>query len=371
MKNISVMIKPASSLCNLRCRYCFYADVSEKRELRSFGIMQEDTAKKIIHNVFKDLEKGDFVTFAFQGGEPTLAGLDFFRFFADKVNEIKGEVNVSYAIQTNGILLDEDWCHFLKEQNYLVGLSWDAMQSSHDENRVDAGGEGTYDRVAAAKMLLDKYRVEYNVLTVLTNSLARRPQQVWRFLCKENIRYVQFIPCLGELEEDASGYSLTPERFASFYAELFKLWIADYVQGQYRSIKLFDDVINLLAFGVCNACGLTGHCMPQIVVEADGSVYPCDFYALDEYRVGNLAEESIGTLYEKSAMTSFRTRQTELLSLCKTCPFIKICGGGCPRMRKEVCGTQDANSCGYRAFLNTCLPQMQRIAQWERKARMQ
>lgn len=366
MKNIALMIKPASSRCNLRCRYCFYAEVSERRDCRSYGLMRRDTAGRIIENIFRDLERGDSVTLAFQGGEPTVAGLDFFRFFAEKVEAVRGEVRVSWALQTNGTLLDEDWCAFLKEKDFLVGLSLDAMQASHDENRVDAEEKGTFARVSAARALLEKHGVEYNILTVLTNALARHPQQVWNFLCKEDIGYVQFIPCLGGLDGGATRFSLTPGRFASFHTQLFRLWAADLTQGKYRSVKLFDDLIRLLAFGSCGACGLIGRCMPQIVVEADGGVYPCDFYALDEYRVGNLAEESLGALYEKAAMAAFRTRPTEKLKLCEACPYAPICGGGCPRMRREVCGAPEAKTCGYRAFLDACLPQMQRIAQRER-----
>ena len=121
--------------------------------------------------------------------------------------------------------------------------------------------------------------------------------------------------------------------------------------------------------GSRNACGLTGQCMPQIVVEADGGVYPCDFYALDEYRAGDLAEETIDAIYTKAAMTAFRARETLMLALCQSCPYTSICGGCCPRMRREVCGALDARSCGYRALLDQCLPKMQRIALREHRAR--
>lgn len=369
MKHISVMLKPASSLCNLRCRYCFYAKVSDSREIRSFGVMARDTAAKIIENIFSRLETGDAAHLAFQGGEPTLAGLDFFRFFVSEVERVRGKVEVSYALQTNGTLLDEDWCRFFKEHRFLIGLSLDAMQAIHDQNRVDASGKGTYGRILAAKTLLEKHGVEYNVLTVLTNALARHPQQVWSWLCRENIRYVQFIPCLGELDGGATRFSLSPERFASFYTQLFRLWSADLEKGRYRSVKLFDDLVNLLVDGSRNACGLTGQCMPQIVVEADGSVYPCDFYALDEYRVGNLAEEPVDAIYTKAAMAAFRARPTGALKLCESCPYASICGGGCPRMRREVCGAPDARSCGYQAFLAPCLSELRRIALRERRAR--
>lgn len=366
MKHISVMLKPASSLCNLRCRYCFYADVSDSRDVRSFGVMERDTARRILENIFSRTEAGDAVTLAFQGGEPTLAGLDFFRYFTAEAERLRGKTKLSYALQTNGTLLDEDWCRFFKAHDFLIGLSLDGMQAVHDANRVDAAGKGSYARVRAAKALLEKHGVEYNVLAVLSNALARHPQQVWSFLCREDVRYVQFIPCLGGLDGGASRYSLTPERFATFYTQLFRLWSADFERGNYRSVKLFDDLINLLVDGSRNACGLTGQCQPQIVVEADGGVYPCDFYALDEYRVGSLADSPIDELYGKEAMGDFRARPTEKLALCEDCPYAPICGGGCPRMRREVCGAPDAKSCGYRMFLESALDRMQLYAARER-----
>ena len=369
MKHISVMLKPASSLCNLRCRYCFYAEVSDSREIRSFGVMERETAAKIVENIFSPLEEGDAVHLAFQGGEPTLAGLDFFRFFVSEVERVRGKIHVSYALQTNGMLLDESWCDFFRKHRFLIGLSLDAMQALHDQNRLDASGRGTWARVMAARALLEKHGVEYNILTVLTNALARHPHQLWSWLCRENIRYVQFVPCLGRLDGGPTLFSLRPERYASFYTQLFRLWSAEFEKGRYRSVKLFDDLVNLFADGSRNACGLTGACMPQIVVEADGSVYPCDFYALDEYRVGNLAEEPVDAIYTKAAMADFRARPTETLELCVTCPYAPVCGGGCPRMRCEVCGMPDAGSCGYRSFLDRCMPELRNIAYLERRTR--
>ena len=158
-------------------------------------------------------------------------------------------------------------------------------------------------------------------------------------------------------------------RFASFYMQLFRLWSADFEKGRYRSVKLFDDLVNLLVDGSQNTCGLTGQCMPQIVVEPDGSVYPCDFYALDEYRVGNMADEPIDAIYAKAAMAAFRARPTEALKLRESCPYAVICGGGCPRMRREICGAPDAKECGYQRFLNACLPDMQMFTRYEREAK--
>ena len=124
MKSVSIMIKPASSLCNMRCRYCFYNDISEMREVKSYGVMSEETQAKILENVYTDLDAGDKITFVFQGGEPTLAGLDYFKLFVARVKAWKKEISVSYSIQTNALLIDEDWCPFLKE-NKLYFFNYD------------------------------------------------------------------------------------------------------------------------------------------------------------------------------------------------------------------------------------------------------
>lgn len=286
MKNLSVLVKPASSLCNMRCSYCFYADVSARRRMPSSGIMRAETTRDLVRNVFADLADGDELTFVFQGGEPTLAGLDYFRHFIGQVSAQPVQARVSYALQTNGLLLDGAWCAFLKEHDFLVGLSVDGPGAYHDENRKDSGEQGTFQRVMAAKARMDQASVEYNVLTVLTAALASHPGEIWNFLLDNGIRFVQFIPCLEELDAGTpSPFALRPQHFASFYGRLFPLWRNAFMRDQYLSVKLFDDIVNLLAHGAVTACGLTGHCQAQFVIEADGSVYPCDFYAMDQYRL--------------------------------------------------------------------------------------
>ena len=367
MRRFSVMIKPASSLCNLRCKYCFYGDVSRHREIYSYGAMTGETAEKLLDNVFAELTEGDEVTFAFQGGEPTMAGLDFFRFFAEEAAMRRRGVKVGYSIQTNGMLLDDEWCAFLRDNGFLAGLSVDAGAEYHNANRVTADGGGTFGRVMESKRLLDKYGVQYNILTVLTNSLARHPAQVWSFAKRQGIDYLQLIPCLGELEAtEKTSLELTPERFASFYVRLFDLWFADFRQERYISVKLFDDIVNLLAWGRQNACGICGKCSPQAVVEADGSVYPCDFHVLDRWRLGYITEAGLVTLLTSEKMEAFLSRETEALSICRTCPYVRMCGGGCPRLRREVCGAAESRGCGYRSFLDARLGQLRQIAMQQR-----
>ncbi len=369
MKNITIMIKPASSLCNMRCRYCFYEDVSEKRKDASLGIMTQENVQEILSNIFCDMEKGDTVSFLFQGGEPTLAGLEYYKSFAEEVQVLKGDVKVNYALQTNGLNLDKEWCIFFRDNGFLIGLSLDMLAEIHNDCRIDASKEGTYTRVKKAQKLMDKYGVEYNILSVLTEKMANRPDDVWEYICKENIRYIQFIPCLGELDGTESSYRLKPEGFAFFYTKLFSLWSEAFERGEYYSIKLFDDLICLLADGSRNACGITGRCVPQLVVEADGSVYPCDFYALDEYCIGNLAKENVQTILRNSLIAEFGKAGNKELGICKSCPYVNMCHGGCKRMRREVCGDIDADKCGYREFLDRSIHKLQLYAYRERMSR--
>ena len=353
----------------MRCKYCFYADVADARAVRSFGIMSDETADKMLTKIASELDDGDSVAFAFQGGEPTLAGLAFFRHFVDTVAAWK-KLRVSYALQTNGLSLNEEWCAFLREHHFLVGLSLDILQDSHDAARVDARGVGTYRRVCDAMKLLKNNGVDFNVLCTLTNDVARHPKQVWNQLVRLEIDYVQFTPCLGDLDGTPSPYAVTPERFASFYKQLFALWYADFCAGKRRSVKLFDDVVNQLVLGVPTGCGMDGVCRAQLVVEADGGTYPCDFYCLDAYRMGNIAEESVSELLNSEGVRAFLARAHTTPTLCAACPYVRFCGGNCKRMQSGICCSPDATYCGYRDFLDTCGSTLAELAQRIKRTKM-
>lgn len=357
MKNLSIMIKPASSLCNLRCKYCFYGDVAGMRQMPSYGIMTEEIMEAVLTNIYRDLTPGDSVTFAFQGGEPCMAGLRWFRQFTAIVGTWHG-IQIHYALQTNATLLNAEWCAFLKEYDFLVGVSWDLLPQCHDDARVDSHGCGTGKAVLEGIALLNRFHVEYNVLCTLTNFVARHPDKVWRQLEAHSIAYVQFTPCLDGLDSPGSPYALTPERFASFYTRIFELWYADFAKGHYRSVKLFDDLVNLLRYGIPTGCGIHGRCSPQMVIEADGSAYPCDFYCTDQWRLGNLAGSSLKALYESKEMAAFLRRPRTLPTPCEECTFFRFCGGQCHRMQQTLCGTD----CGYRRLLESALPRLAEIA---------
>jgi uncharacterized protein len=344
----------------MRCAYCFYADVSGRRSLPSCGIMDTGVRRAILENITRNLEDGDELTIVFQGGEPALAGLPWYEDFVQTFAAVRRQAGrhdtaVKFALQTNGLLLDRAWGEFLKQHSFLVGLSLDGPGHFHNRSRVDSGGQGTYDRVVQGKKLLEEYGVEYNILTVLTNEMAGYPEKICRFMEEQQIRYIQFIPCLEDLDTgSASKTALRPAGFANFYAVLLRWWIRNLEQGLYVSVKFFEDVINLFFKGIPTACGIDGNCRAQFVVEADGGVYPCDFYALDQYCAGNLARQTFREIADTDTMRFFARPPENLPPPCRACAYREICRGGCKRMRRTVyCGS---GVCGFKTFLDRCLP---------------
>lgn len=359
MKRISFLIKPASSLCNMRCRYCFYADVSAHREVKSHGVMQPQTMCALIDRALALDEDAD-ITFAFQGGEPTVAGLDFFRAFTAYVEENRARQTIHYALQTNGYLLDREWAEFFHTHAFLVGISLDGYRDLHNWLRPDAAGAGTYDRVMRAIELLRDAQVDFNVLTVLTAQLAKHPQKLYKFYRQHKLDYVQLIPCLpGFDDEEGDEFSLTPEAFASFYKAFFRLWTEDFRRGHYVSVTLFDNVIPLFRGYPPQQCGMLGSCAPQFVVESNGDVYPCDFYVLDRYRCGNVATDTLEDMATCDAVKTFLAEPRRDCSQCAACPFERICHKNCKRLNVAY---YREDYCGYRDFLEYAAPAMQQIA---------
>ena len=335
MPPLSILLKPASSGCNLRCAYCFYADEASIRTVPNYGLMPREVGHALIEKAVGAAEGS--ITFLFQGGEPTLAGLDFYRDFVSHVKETApGGPAVQYAIQTNGTLLDGDWRRFFQENHFLVGLSLDGNRACHDRFRRDGTGKGTYDRVIKAARLLEETGVEYNVLTVVTGHLAKHIQSVFSTLCKGGFRFQQYIPCLDPLEETrgGQGYSLSPEQYESFLKTLFDLWYRELKQGRYWSIRYFDNLVWMLDGHAPEQCSMLGHCGLQYLVEADGSVYPCDFYGLDQYRLGNILSNSWAELDRGREELGFVETSLRVPEECKNCQWYPLCRNGCRRDRR-------------------------------------
>lgn len=337
MPPIHVMIKPASGNCNLRCKYCFYADVVQNRQEASYGIMDIGTLEAIVKSIIQNAS--GHCTFAFQGGEPTLAGLDFYQ----KLIELEKKYNtkgliINNAIQTNGILIDEKWAKFLADNEFLVGLSLDGSKDLHDLYRVDQGGMGTFKTVMHTAQLFDKYKVKYNILTVITANSARRIGKVYGFFKRNNLRYQQYIPCIDPFDagQGSSGYSLTPDLYAEFLINLFNLWYKDITSGKFIYIRYFENLVGMLAGIIPESCGMLGRCMKQLIIEADGSVYPCDFYVLDKYKIGNLVKDNLETIENNLKKIRFIEESMYIDEKCKKCRWANLCRGGCRRYREPM-----------------------------------
>lgn len=370
MKHINFLIKPASSLCNLRCRYCFYTDEAQNREQQSMGIMSEETARTLIEEGFRWIEPGGTVSYAFQGGEPTVAGLPFFQFFTALARKLCPDgVGLSFSIQTNGTLLDEAWAEFFYRERFLVGISLDGFKENHNLYRLDAQGGETWNRVVKSAALLNKHHVESNALCVVTGQCAKRPERTYRELKKLGFQYLQFIACLDPIgvEKGAQPFSLTPSAYGKFLCQLFDLWYQDWERGQYHSVRLFDDYIHILLGDNASTCATCGSCGSYFVVEGDGSVYPCDFFALDQWRMGKLGECPLPDMAAGERAAAFLQWGKEKPAACGSCRWRDICGGGCKNdwIQGED-GVQNYYCDAFRSLLDYAMPRMRRIAQAER-----
>ena len=365
MPPMNILIKPASGLCNLQCDYCFYCDESAKRAQASYGFMSEETLRNIIRKTIGHAEGS--ITYAFQGGEPTLCGIPFFK----KAMELQKQYNrnhieVRNTLQTNGYLIDEAWCEFLKENHFLVGLSVDGVEETHDCFRHTKEGKPTYQRIEQAAEQMDAYGIDYNILTVVHKKVAHRIEEIYRDYRRHRWEYQQYIACLEPLGEGhgKTAYGLTPKEYGEFLIRLFDLWYEDWEKGRAPHIRRLENYFQILTGTVPESCEQMGHCGSQIVAEADGSAYPCDFYALDAYCLGNFNTDRLGDLELERKRIGFQERSRNISDKCRECKFYFICRSGCHRNREyhaEAGGYENYFCEGYRMFFEKRLEIMDRM----------
>ena len=364
MKTVGIMIKPASGLCNMHCDYCFYQDEIRHRGGTVYEMMTLETLRNVIRRTLLQAEES--YSLAFQGGEPTLRGLDFYREAVKLVNRYnRNAVPVSYALQTNGMLLDEEWAAFLSEHKFLVGLSVDGTAEIHNRYR-HAGNKDAFAAVIRSAALLDQYHVDYNILTVVHREVAERIGEIYRDYRTRGWNYLQFITCLDPLGEEPGTrpYSLTPERYGRFLCDLFDLWYEDAVKKNAPYIRQFDNYLTILAGYPPEACEHGGICGLQNVVEADGSIYPCDFYVLNEYCLGNLNHDRLPEAYKRRDEIGFRERSVIHPEECQNCPWHFICRNGCYRTRTggtDSCSGKTYYCSAYRQFFEHSLDKMKSL----------
>lgn len=353
-KTLSILVKPSSSLCNLHCRYCFYLDESKNRLVPSHGIMKEETMNRLIERIVEFLEGKGVANISFQGGEPLVCGPGYFRRFIARMKEYP-DIETHYSIQTNGTLITDEIAELFHENKFLVGVSLDGYEENMNYFRLGKDGTNVYHKVLEGIELLRKHEVDFNILTVITRELARHPKALFDSYLENGFEYVQLIPCLPALENEDDGMSLTPELFASFYKSFFKTWKKNYERGRYLNVNLFENLMGMLKGYPPYQCGMIGRCTIQYVVEANGDVYPCDFYCLDEFRMGNVLTDTIEDLQASEGAMKMLTNSFCEKTPCRTCRFRNICYGGC--QRQNVCYLNE-EYCGYKDALETIAPQL-------------
>lgn len=314
--------------------------------------MTKETTEVLIQKALAFAD-GQSAAFAFQGGEPTLAGLDYFRHFTETVQRFNQKNSpIFYSIQTNGTLLTDEWAQFFAEHHFLVGLSLDGDLEGNKFRKKPSGSNSFY-RILSAAELLRRYGAEFNILTVLTGYCAENGERIYRYFRAKGFRYLQFIPCLRPFDSDEqSELYMTPEQYADFLIRTFNLYVKDYVRGEYISVRQYDNWVRLFLGQPTEQCGMLGYCSHQFVAESNGNIYPCDFYCTDEYLLGNIEETDFRTMAESETAVHFIRESLPVPERCKACKLYPICrAGGCKRTR------QSADYCeAYKKFFSACLP---------------
>ncbi len=328
---MNLLVKPASYLCNLDCSYCFYKR-TEALYPGSRPMMTKATAETMIQ---KALAVGHpHNSFCWQGGEPTLMGLGFFRKVVDLQQRLAADgQSVETSIQTNGLLIDDDWSGFLADNNILVGLSLDGPPDIHDRNRIDRQGRGSFAAVMKAAETMTRRGSAFNILTLLTPDNVSRPADLYSFFLKQGFTHLQFIPCADV--DPATGRPaervVTGEALGRFYIRLFDLWLEN--GFPHVSIRLFEDLLLYFLDGVRASCQWMPECDAYLVVEHNGDVYPCDFYVDAPHRLGNIHRQNFDELLESPERKAFAEAKADWPEECRRCRFADFCQADCPRHR--------------------------------------
>jgi len=327
----SLLIKPASGDCNLHCTYCFYHDrVTDPYKQQSKRRMGPEVLDALIKQGMR-LDRRH-ATFGWQGGEPTLMGLDFYK----KVVELQQKYGargqaVSNGLQTNGVLLNPDWAGFLRQYHFLLGVSLDGPAKYHDHYRVYSNGGPTHERVLDTLHMLEENRVEYNVLSVVNNLTGGHPVEIYDYFLSEGFFYLQFIPCVevdpttGQITE----FSVGPEQYGDFLCALFDRW---YNNGEPdASIRDFEAILAVYVGQQAPLCCYQDQCGSYVAVEYNGDIYPCDFFVHEDVYIGNLLEMTLEEAFQSEVLERFASAKADPRPECQVCSWHPFCKQGCPR----------------------------------------
>lgn len=366
-RDFQVFVKPIGSKCNLHCQYCYYLEkdrIYPHRETRMhYDILEKYIAQHI------EATPGNVITFSWHGGEPTLLGLNYFR----KVMEIQKKhqppnTTILNGIQTNGTLISDNWCRFLAEENFAVGLSLDGPREMHNRYRKTKDNKPTYDQTIQGYYKLHRHRVHIDILCVVNSHNVKFPQRVYRFFEEIDAKYISFLP-LVEFQpfttENVSERSISPESWGSFLCKVFDEWIENGI-GKIK-IQIFEEATRTAFDQEHSLCIFRPTCGDIPIIEHNGDFYSCDHYVDVEHRLGNITETSFVELLESPTQKRFgQDKLLYLPSFCITCEVRAMCNGGCPKNRFKTTheGEPGLNylCAGYKRFFNYCQPFVSEVA---------
>lgn len=346
-----VMAKPTGSVCNIDCTYCFYLEKEALYPERNKNWRMSDETLECYIRQHIEAQMGETVTFAWQGGEPTMMGLPFFRRVVALSNQYARGKKIEHALQTNGMLVDEEWARFFAEEHFLVGISIDGPAHLHNQYRVNRAGKGTHDKVMAAIALLKKHRVEFNTLTVVGKHNVGHPREVYDFLLATGSRHIQFIPLVERVSSDESSllqlvmpgesaarlasWTVPSWQFGDFLNQIFDIWIRRDVERVI--VQMFEVALAAWMGQPPVLCVHSPTCGHAFALESNGDLYNCDHYVYPEHKLGNIHHSDIKTLNNSEQAIAFGQAKRETLTAeCRSCEFRFVCHGGCPKHRFAV-----------------------------------
>ena len=375
-REFQVFAKPSGSACNLECRYCYYLDKEKLFEKGGPPRMADHVLEEYIAQHIEACPTPE-IRFSWHGGEPTVAGVDYFRRIAElqRKHQAPGR-RITNGIQTNGTLLDEEWCRFFAAEGFSVGLSLDGPRALHDPYRVDRHGEATHDRAMRGYGLLRRHGIPVDILCVVHDLNVRHPLGVYRFFREIGAGYIGFLP-LVERKPGGDGISertVPAAAFGDFLSAVFDEWLAHDI-GHIK-VQVFEEAIST-AFGRDHGlCIFRKTCGDIPVVEHNGDFFPCDHFVDDGYRFGNILETPLAELLESRPQKDFGRAKSKMLPrACKTCEALAMCNGGCPKDRFVPApeGGENLNYLcdGYKRFFTHCRPFIDELGDLWRKERRQ
>ncbi|HMK46568.1 MAG TPA: anaerobic sulfatase maturase [Methanocella sp.] len=369
-----VMAKPTGAKCNLECDYCFFLQKEALYPGSSFRMSDRVLEQYICQTI--EAHRVPQVTIAWQGGEPTLMGLDFFRRAVELEKKYaRPGMQIENTLQTNGVLLDARWCRFLRENRFLVGLSLDGPRHLHDVYRHDRSGNSVFDRVVKAAKLMQRHQVEFNILCTVNAANSQYPLEVYRFFRDElKTPFLQFIPIvdLDPASRQVTDRSVRPDQYGRFLIDIFDEWVGRDVGSMF--VLFFDGVLASYLRGQSSLCVLRPQCGDGVALEHNGDVYSCDHFVEPAHLLGNILDTQLGELAGSRKQRRFgRAKADALPQCCRQCRYLFTCHGECPKNRASTApdGQPGLNwLCpGLKAFFQHTERHMQIMAELLRQGR--